>query len=268
LWPQGYRLAVLFTFDVDVDSAEYRRGEDPVSRSRGLFTVNRGLRKLLKLLDEFNVKATFFVPGWVAERYGETVRLIVEGGHEVAGHGYLHERLDQLGDNEEEKVFNSMEEALAKIVGRRVEGFRAPYWRWSRGTLRRLVARGYLYDSSLMDDEAPYILRCCGGRLVELPVDWRLDDWPYLEYYRTLTPRQLLDMWVEEMEYAATVGGFVVFTMHPQCIARGARIKILEELLRTAYRLDAWTPTAGQLARYVLENASLFGERGWMLGEG
>jgi len=104
VWPQGHCFTVVFTFDLDVDSAEYRRGENPVARSRGLFAANRGLDKVLRVLEEYGVKATFFVPGWVAERYPQLVRSIIRSGHEVAGHGYLHEKLDELGGEEEAKV--------------------------------------------------------------------------------------------------------------------------------------------------------------------
>lgn len=257
LWPKGYNFAMLVTFDLDVDSAEYRRGDDPVARSRGRFAARRGLAKILRVLGAYNVRATFFVPGWVAEEYPHLVKAILVEGHEVAGHGYLHERLDQLDLESEIRVFEKMEGALARH-GVRVRGFRAPYWRWSSNTLSILASRHYLYDSSLMDDEIPYIIKCCGQSIVEFPVDWRLDDWPYLEHYRSLTPSQLLSMWLEDVEYAAATNGFLVVTMHPQCIGRGSRIRVLEELVRAALRLGAWMPTASELAEYVMARSDRF----------
>ncbi|ABM80099.1 polysaccharide deacetylase family protein [Hyperthermus butylicus] len=249
--PAGYGFVLFLSFDLDVDSAEAWKGADPVARSRGRFAERRGLWRVLEVLEAHGVRATFFVPGWVARRYPHLVRALVERGHEVAGHGYMHERLDEISSRSaEEQVFASMEEALAGIVGRKPRGFRAPYWRWSPWTLELLRSRGYLYDSSLMDDEEPYIL---GKGLVELPVDWRLDDWPYLEYHRSLTPRELLEMWLDEMRYAARRHSYLSLTMHPQCIGRGARIRVLEAVLREAKRLGAWIPLGSELAEYVLK---------------
>jgi peptidoglycan/xylan/chitin deacetylase (PgdA/CDA1 family) len=243
---------LFLSFDLDVDSAEALRGEDPVARSRGRFAVRKGLAKVLETLDKFNVKSTFFVPGWVAASYPSLIRVLVEKGHEIAGHGYMHERLDTLGLEDEIRVFNLMEKAIEDAAGRKPLGFRAPYWRWSGSTLELLARRGYLYDSSLMDDEEPYVIEVGGSRIVELPVDWRLDDWPYLEHYRSLTPRQLLEMWIDEIDYAADVGGYVPITMHPQCIGRGARIRVLEEILRRAVKLGAYMPRASEIAELVL----------------
>ena len=247
---------LLLSFDLDVDSAEVLKGEDPVARSRGVFAARRGLLKVLEVLDFFNVKATFFVPGWVAKTYPELIRILMEKGHEIAGHGYMHERLDKLTSEEEIRVFKLMESSIKALTGSKPLGFRAPYWRWSSSTLGILVERGYLYDSSLMDDERPYVIESHGSKIVELPVDWRLDDWPYLEHYRTLTPKQLLDMWIDEIEYAAEVGGYVSLTMHPQCIGRGARIRVLEGVLRHAMKLGAYMPRASELALSVLRGYS------------
>ncbi len=246
------RFTFFLSFDLDVDSAEALRGEDPVSRSRGLFAERAGLAKVLDTLDNHGVKTTFFVPGWVAARYPHLVRAIIDRGHEVAAHGFMHERLDTLNREDEARVFDLAEHIIKRVAGSRPLGFRAPYWRWSGSTLEILVGRGYLYDSSLMDDEKPYVIERGGRRLVELPVDWRLDDWPYLEYYRTLTPREVLEMWIDEIEYAASIGGYVSLTMHPQCIGRGARIRVLDSILRRARELGAWMPRGSELARSVL----------------
>ncbi|MEB2836054.1 MAG: polysaccharide deacetylase [Desulfurococcales archaeon] len=243
---------LFLSFDLDVDSAEALKGEDPVARSRGLFAERAGLAKVLDVLERHGVKATFFVPGWVAARYPHLVRAITKRGHEVAAHGFMHERLDTLNREDEMRVFELAEHMIKHVTGSRPLGFRAPYWRWSSSTLEIVAKRGYLYDSSLMDDEKPYVIEHAGHKVVELPVDWRLDDWPYLEYYRTLTPRELLEMWIDEIDYAASTGGYVSLTMHPQCIGRGARIRVLDSILRRARELGAWLPRGSELARSVL----------------
>ena len=131
-------------------------------------------------------------------------------------------------------------------------GFRAPYWRWSENTLSILLGRGYVYDSSLMDSDEPYVIEEGGRRLVELPVDWRLDDWPYLEQSRCVEPDALLRMWLEELRFYRDRRGYVSITMHPQCIGRGARIKVLERLVEEALSMGAWIPRGSELAQLLL----------------
>lgn len=252
--PDSYNYILFLSFDFDAESAEVLRGRDPVELSRGRFGARKAIYKILDLLDEYGVKTTFFVPGWVAENYPGQVAEIARRGHEVAGHGYLHERFDKFESRkEEEDVFSKMEKAIVETVGVKPSGYRAPYWKWSSFTLDILVSRGYVYDSSLMDDDEPYVIEHGGSRIVELPVDWRLDDWPYLEYYRSLTPSQLLKTWLEEIEYAYKNKGYLSLTMHPQCIGRGARIEVLKKVIEKALDTNAWIPRGIDLAEYVLK---------------
>ncbi len=249
--PEEYRYILFISFDLDAESAEIYRGADPNTLSRGRFSVYRGVHKILDLLRKYGVHATFFTPSWVVERYPAMIEAILSRGHEIAAHGYLHERLDQLSLEDEEEIFRRTNEIFRDAIGERPQGFRSPYWRWSMNTINILMRHGYRYDSSLMDDEIPYLLRHGEDSLYEYPVDWRLDDWPYLEYYRSLTPRQLLEQWLEEIRYAEDVTGYVSITMHPQCIGRGARIKVLEKLLEHAKRTGAWIPRGRDLADYL-----------------
>ncbi len=249
--PEEYRYILFISFDLDAESAEINRGADPNTLSRGRFSVYRGVYKILDLLKKYGVHVTFFTPSWVVERYPAMIEAILSRGHEIAAHGYLHERLDQLSLEDEEDIFKRTDMIFRDVIGERPQGFRSPYWRWSRNTISLLLRHGYRYDSSLMDDEIPYILKHGEDSLYEYPVDWRLDDWPYLEYYRSLTPRQLLEQWLEEIRYAENVTGYVSITMHPQCIGRGARIKVLEKLLEHAKRTGAWIPRGKDLAEHL-----------------
>lgn len=251
--PQNYNFILFLSFDFDGESAEVMRKEDPITISRGRYGSRVGIHKVISVLERYNIRTTFFTPGWIVEHYPEIIKTLVRKGHEIALHGYLHERLDKIERLEdEEHIFKLGENAILRITGTKPLGFRAPYWRWSRNTLSLLLSRGYLYDSSLMDSDDPYVIKHDERKLVVLPVDWRLDDWPYLELYRTLTPKELLSMWLEELEYARSRKGFVSITLHPQCIGRGARIKILEELITVAIKMKAWIPKGIDMARYVL----------------
>lgn len=114
--------------------------------------VERNVERILALLQENNTQATFFTLGWIAERYPTLVRRIVDGGHELASHGYGHERVSDLS---EVAFFNDVHHAkalLEDIAGARVQGYRAPSFSigagnlWALDTLQRA---GYRYSSSI-----------------------------------------------------------------------------------------------------------------------
>jgi len=248
---EEYRFILFISFDLDAESAEIFRGSDPNTLSRGRFAIYRGIYKVLDVLKKRGVKSTFFTPSWVIENYPHVIEEIVSREHEIAAHGYLHERLDQLDFSQEKIVFEKTDKLFKEIIGYPPVGFRSPYWRWSKNTIEFLTGYGYRYDSSLMDDEYPYILKYRDKELIEFPVDWRFDDWPYLEYYRTMTPQQLLEQWIDEIQYASGINGFISITMHPQCIGRGSRIRILEKIIDFGLKSNALITCGKVLVNYM-----------------
>jgi peptidoglycan/xylan/chitin deacetylase (PgdA/CDA1 family) len=233
------RLDVLLTFDVDADSSvrgPYSgRPDEPVARSKGQFGPKVGLPRILNLLDKYAIKATFFVPGWTAETYPENLKEIAGRGHEMAVHGYKHENLAQLNSQKDEvEIFTKSIDRLQDLVGQRPLGFRAPDWEFSPYTMENLVKFNFKYDSSLMDNEEPYVIKSSG--IVELPVAWSWDDWGPFEVHRR-SPSQVLDSWMHEFNalYAAQMPYFNL-TMHPQTTGRASRIAILEILIERMKR--------------------------------
>jgi len=237
------RFTVLLTFDVDADSSV--RGpysglaDEPVARSKGQFGPKVGLPRILDLLDKYLIKSTFFVPGWTAETYPESVKEIVRRGHEVGVHGYKHENLAQLNSKKDEtEILRKSLDRLQTIVGQKPVGFRAPDWEFSPYTIENLLKFNFRYDSSLMDDEKPYMIkyqeRPTG--MVELPVSWLLDDWSIFEVHRR-PPNEAFTAWMQEFNalYAANVPYFNL-TMHPQTIGRASRTAMLETLIKVMRR--------------------------------
>lgn len=114
--------------------------------------VERNVDRILALLEEADTKATFFTLGWIAERYPALVRRIVEGGHELASHGYGHERVSDLSEADFFNDIHSAKALLEDIAGVRVQGYRAPSFSigagnlWALDTLQRA---GYRYSSSI-----------------------------------------------------------------------------------------------------------------------
>jgi polysaccharide deacetylase family protein (PEP-CTERM system associated) len=139
--------------------------------------------RLLQMFDEYEVRATFFVLGWVAERFPELVREIATRGHEVASHGYAHRLIyDQTPAAFREDVHRA-KGVLEDACGREVAGYRAPSYSItprSLWALDILLEEGYRYDSSIfpirhdrygisVSERQPYPIERAKGRLIEVP---------------------------------------------------------------------------------------------------
>lgn len=151
--------------------------------------VDRNTRIILDLLAEFDVRGTFFTLGWIAERHRRLVCDIARAGHEVASHGWGHERVTQLSPEAFRRSVRDSKAILEEISGARVFGYRAPSFSITRGrewALDILLEEGYAYDSSLFPvrragygfdggHRDPHVLSRSSGQLHELPpatVEW------------------------------------------------------------------------------------------------
>src|SRR5262249_53000845 len=122
-----------------------------------------------------------------------------------------------------------------------------------------LRKHGFLYDSSLMNDEVPFTVRTDVGPLVELPVHWGLDDWPHFAFPggRLSTPESVLQSWTWEFEGLYERGGCCVLTMHPEVIGRSMRLRVLERLIRLMRGYPrVWFATMREIASYCVESAA------------
>lgn len=230
-------MTVCLTFDFDAESVQVRQLEEPGRLSKGQFAVKRGIPRILSLLKKHEIKGTFFVCGWVAENYSELTKMIVDNNHEIAAHGYLHENFDTLSYYEEKNIFDRTNRAL-KAITEEIKGFRAPYWKLSPNTLKLVTETGYIYDSSLFDDDRPYILKIpeSTSRIVEFPVEWFLDDWIMFETHQ-YSPSMVLNIWksqfeaILKIEDIPDINRVFQITFHPACIGHAYRINILDQLI-------------------------------------
>lgn len=235
-WPGDARAACAFTFDLDAETLWMARGvHEPVALSQGRFGPVEALPRILELLKVAGVRASFFVPAWVAEHYPDSVKAIVAGGHEIGCHGDEHERVSELDAAQEERILVKSLETLTKLAGRRPVGYRAPAWQLSANTLGLLARHGFDYSSNFMDRLTPYLHPAIeGATLVEIPVSWVLDDAPYFLFTGTRSlqpPGAVLQSWLTEFDGINEAGGVTNFTFHPQLIGRPSRLACLRELL-------------------------------------
>lgn len=265
-WPEGKTAAAAFTFDVDAESAVLWNNESVGARmsvmSHQAYGPLVGIPRILDLLDKHQIASTFFVPGHTADRYPEAVRSIVAAGHEIAHHGYLHEQPTALTLEEEIDVIDRGLAALADVAGVRPSGYRAPMWDLSWRTPALLAERGFLYDSSLMDSDHPYELAITPGAersLVEIPIQWALDDWEQYCYLPDISgsgliesPRKARELWQLEFDGLRKAGGCWVLTNHPFLTGRTSRAAELDDLM--SYVLghdDVWTTNLASIAEHV-----------------
>jgi peptidoglycan-N-acetylglucosamine deacetylase len=256
-WPDRADAAVALTFDVDGEApwlgegAEYERRLSTLSMGR--FGPERGLARLLALLSEHEIPATFYVPGHTADNWPEVVPAILAGGHEVGHHGYLHLGTDGL---DADKQRAELEQGLTALDAHGVKpaGYRSPGWELSPETLSMLAEFGFSYDSSLMADDRPYWSSSGGQPLLELPGHWSLCDWPYFGWtpYQgglLADPAAVERIWLDEFESACDERRVVTYTMHPEAIGRGYLTRMLDRIITAMLeRGRPWFATHAQIA--------------------
>ena len=264
-WPHGNRCAAAFTFDEDGECVAFGYDRGNASRrlslqSEATYGPEVGLPRILDLLEDRGVRATFFVPGYTAERHQEIVAEVARRGHEVAHHGYLHERPDLLEEEEERKVLRKGSEILYQITGRRPRGYRAPSWEMSERTPGLLRESGLVYDSSLMGDDEPYYIPADGReKLLEIPVHWTNDDWVHFGFCSSpqlgngiSSPSKVYDTWSEEFLGYYQFGGCFVLTLHPFVIGRPSRIRLLDRMIGLIQGTEkVWIATLEEIADYM-----------------
>lgn len=256
------------TFDVDAEA--------PILVESGLYARNAGVMshqaygplvgvpRILDLLREYSLPATFFVPGWTADRYPHVVEAILKAGHEIGHHSYAHKSPFVLTEKEERADF---ERGLASLraLGVEPKGFRCPSWEPGWRTPQLVAEYGLEYDSSLMDSDKPYVLDTGAGEIVELPVHWSLDDWEQYAYipdpsFRSAieAPTKVLDLWTSELDAMRRYRCLFVLTCHPFLSGRPHRVEVLRTLIDRAQAFgDVEFVACGEAARRAREDAGI-----------
>jgi peptidoglycan-N-acetylglucosamine deacetylase len=242
MWQSDKKSAVALTFDFDGRSVWTSFGlTTPMPLSRGDYGANVGVPRILGLLKQFNIPATFFIPADTIFRYPDTVKQIHDEGHEIGHHGNLHESPGNLGIEDERNMIEIGMEAIYKVTGSNPSGYRSPSWDLSDNTIPLLKEYGFCWDSSLMGND--FELYRIGesttdGGIVEVPVSYELDDAAYFMFmfqpvYLTglASPDKVFEIWSAEFEGAYESNGAFILTMHPQFIGRWHRMKMLEKLI-------------------------------------
>jgi peptidoglycan-N-acetylglucosamine deacetylase len=263
-WPNGARIAVGLSFDFDNETGSLRDGNgSPALFSQGEYGSRAGLPRILALLERHNVPASFFVPAVSGLLSPDSIKAMVQSGkHEIGLHGWIHERNSSLDEATERELLMRARDTLERLGGRRPVGMRTPSWDYSPFTIKIAQEMGLLYDSSLMADDRPYEVladRKPTG-VIQLPVEWILDDYPYFWMDRsstvrpTMTPDEVMSIWKAEFDGAYEEHSLFILTMHPHVIGHRSRVAMLDRLITyMKSKPGVWFATHEQIARYVKE---------------
>jgi peptidoglycan/xylan/chitin deacetylase (PgdA/CDA1 family) len=260
-WPGATRVAVGLSFDVDNATATLSAGAlDYEVISRGEYGAVDGLPRILRLLERHQIPASFFIPAVSAALHPQMVKDIQASKlkHEIGVHGWIHERLPTLNnEQEEQRLLTQSIELLTKQMGKRPVGYRAPSWQFSFWTPKQIKGAGFLYDSSLMASDDAYELLIDGAPsgIVELPIERILDDAPYFgggANGSNPSQQDVLDIFKDEFDLAYEERGLFLLTMHPHITGHRSRVALLDRLIQhIKSKPGVWFATHEDIARHA-----------------
>ncbi|MBB5574637.1 polysaccharide deacetylase family protein [Rhizobium paranaense] len=269
-WPNNFRSSVALAFDVDGPTGDAMLDrsllENPRYFTEGAFGPWRALPRLLDLLEEHRLTATFFIPTWVVNNWTAQCLEIIRAGHEIGYHGHIHECFIDLAVEEQRAVMTTSREIFETKLGVTPTGFRTPSGDWSPDTADLLADFGVQYSSSMRGDDRPYFhTKRNGDRgLVEIPGRWDIDDYTALAYFedpdfpsgqdRISDYEQVARNWIYEFEGFHSEGLCWTTILHPKVCAKPGRLEILNKLFTAiSAHDDVWATTCGEIAHWWIE---------------
>ena len=262
-WPNRKRIALCLSFDIDAETLWLTRNDinarHLVHLSRGLYATKQALPRILKMLDEEQLKATFFTTAYTAEIHPEIIKYIADQGHEIGYHGYMHEVKDTY--DEENALMDKVDNIIRSLTGKRSVGVRMPDGIIHDFHKQLWLDRGIIYSSNWRNNDGPFLLEIDGKEIpiVELPKDGIVDDTSYNmytlqhpEHYYLRSGREMVQIWKDELDGLADEGRMLNFVMHPQFIGRPGYLRVLRDFIHYAKENGAWIATDEQVAKHVL----------------
>lgn len=261
--------AMQCVFGVDVDAVagwlgSYGGEDSPSDIQRGMFAGDVGTPRLLKMFQRKGIPASWFIPGHSMETFPDSVKMIVDAGHEVGAHGYSHENPVAMTAQQEEDVLARSVEIIDKVVGRPPRGYVAPWWEMSESTPSLLRKYGFTYDHSQnLNDFVPFYARVGDSwtkidfsrpaeswmrplrrgqeiDLVEIGANWYVDDLPPMMFIKGspnshgfVNPRDIEQLWRDQFDWVYRELDYSVFafTIHPDVSGRPQVLLMLERLI-------------------------------------
>lgn len=266
-WPNQARCAAAITFDIDADSLirDARRDDGHMrlqAISMGQYGPTVAVPRILETYRRLGLKQSFFMPGWVMKKYPKTVESILSAGHEIGHHSWRHEDPMNHSDEIEAELFGRAMDIHLELTGRHPRGYRAPVYSITPKIVERLIEHNFLYDSSMMADDLPYLVETPTGSLIELPPHWGTDDWPPFAHFAEINymmpvrgPSAGIRPFFEEFDAMYEAGGFWMPVLHPFLTGRLTRWREVEKRLEVLVeKNDIWFATLEEIALHAKSN--------------
>lgn len=260
---------ILCCFGVDIDAVagwigSYGGEDSPSDIQRGMFAGDVGAPRLLKMFQRKGIPVSWFIPGHSAETFPDSVRMIVDAGHEIGAHGYSHENPVAMTEQQERDVMEKSLEVLTRLAGKAPRGYVAPWWELSARTPTLLKEFGFTYDHSQgFNDFVPFYARVNDSwtkidftqeaktwmkplvrgqeiDIVEIGANWYVDDLPPMMFMKAapnshgfVNPRDIEEMWRDQFDwiYRELEYGVFPITIHPDVSGRPQVLLMLERLI-------------------------------------
>lgn len=269
--PEGKKVAVNLGVDFDAQSLWLGafNWPSPAFMARGEFGAKVGVPRLLELYRKYDVKTTFFTPGHTIDTFPDACKAIQADGHEFGHHGYYHENPTKIQRDTEQRLIELAFDTFDRQLGIRPVGYRSPYWDYSESTLDLVEQFEFIYDSSLMArDLVPYHpqrwqinwergnVAGRASRVLEIPTNWYLDDFPPLAYTGAQAGMQdsntIFQRWKDIFDYAydRVDNACYAVAVHPQVIGQAHHMMWFERLVEyIASKEGTWFATCEEITR-------------------
>jgi peptidoglycan/xylan/chitin deacetylase (PgdA/CDA1 family) len=264
-WPNAAKAAISFTMDNLGEAQDVNKGLWPVGEAYGShYSVKEQLPRMLNMLDEHAIKATYFAESWSLGVYPDIVKDMTRRGHEIAWHGYQHETWSMLSAEDEKLNFQRSFDAATEF-GVTYDGFRPPGGSINNSTYDLLRRQGCIYVSPLGE------LGINRG-IVVLPFEWRtVDAFYYMDKFASireshgeqngvLAPHDFKEYLLAKIAQVVESQGYISILFHPFLQTSEEKLSVMEQVLdRISSDPDIWCAPCNQVARWVGGHPSIFG---------
>jgi peptidoglycan/xylan/chitin deacetylase (PgdA/CDA1 family) len=262
-WPHGARIAVMLTvmYEAWPDgkgppygpmASNLREGTlDLQSISWAHYGGKTGIWRLMRIFDDFGVKATVAANAKALERFPESARELARRGHEIAGHSYTQDMfLPYCSPDEERALIRRCGDIIQSVAGVKPVGWASPRMTPTAHTAGILVDEGYVWHGDYHDTDLPYTVKTGSGQIVALPHSDFTDN-------RVLrgSPRDYYDAYKGTFDflYGTEPGSLLNITMHAHFGARPPMAAMLHEILKYIRGFpNVWFARHDELARHVI----------------
>jgi peptidoglycan/xylan/chitin deacetylase (PgdA/CDA1 family) len=263
--PDGRRAAVSVCFDNLGEARDVGEGTWPQDRAHGAHpSAVESLPRILAALEELDVRASFFVEGWNLDVYPDQIDAIVDRGHDLGLHGWVHESWGRLPVDEEAELLDRSVAAAARL-GVHFDGFRPPGGLLTGSTLRLLRERRFRFCSPLADAVT------LSDEVAVLPFQWRVvDAYHCLEELAGLrrslgdpvdvaSPTECASALRRALRVVIGNGQYTTLTFHPFLMLDPEAQRVARDLIaELASDADVWCAPGSQLAAWVTEHRDEF----------